>query len=106
MTQAGRKHLAEESSRFEEMLALTRDRPERWKRPAPLDMEITFEALADPHYAVGGAQGHFEQTGHATGVIRLGDEEWEVDGYGVRDKSWGPRTWQAPSGSAAIPVSP
>jgi hypothetical protein len=35
------------------------------------------------------------------GTIRLGDERWDVDGYGVRDRSWGPRMWQAPSGSAA-----
>jgi hypothetical protein len=88
------------------MLAATRDRPEGWNRPATLDMDIAFEALAEPHYAVGGAQGHFEQTGHATGLIGLGDEQWEVDGYGVRDKSWGPRTWQAPSGSAAKTTEP
>ena len=29
-------------------------------------------------------------------MIRVGDEEWEVDGYGLRDHSWGPRFWQAP----------
>ena len=28
--------------------------------------------------------------------IRVGDEEWEVDGFGLRDHSWGPRFWQAP----------
>lgn len=83
------------------MLAATKDRPEGWSRPAQLDMDVTFEAISAPHYAVGGAQGHFEQTGSARGTIRLGDESWAIDGYGVRDKSWGPRTWQAPSGSAA-----
>lgn len=88
------------------MLLATRDRPEGWARPAHLDMAVTFEALAGPHYAVGGAQGHFEQTGRVTGTIRLGDETWAVDGYGVRDKSWGPRTWQAPSGSAAKAAGP
>ena len=30
------------------------------------------------------------------GTIRVGDEEWEVDGFGLRDHSWGPRYWQAP----------
>lgn len=88
------------------MLAATKDRPEGWARPTHLTMEVAFEALAGPHYAVGGSQGHFEQTGRFTGSIRLGDEHWGVDAYGVRDKSWGPRTWQAPSGSAAKAAGP
>ena len=69
-------------------------------------MDVAFDAISEPHYAVGGAQGHFEQTGRVTGTIRLGDEQWEVNGYGVRDKSWGPRTWQAPSGTAAKAAGP
>ena len=28
--------------------------------------------------------------------VRVGDDHWEVDGYGLRDHSWGPRFWQAP----------
>ena len=44
----------------------------------------------------GFARGHYEQHVGARGVIRVGDEEWEVDGYGLRDHSWGPRYWQAP----------
>jgi hypothetical protein len=83
------------------MLAATKDRPGGWSRPTHLDMDVTFETVSSPHYAVGGAQGHFEQTGRVTGTVRLGDERWDVRGHGVRDKSWGPRTWQAPSGSAA-----
>ena len=83
------------------MLAATKDRPDGWNRATHLDMDVTFEAISAPHYAVGGAQGHFEQTGRVTGTIRLGDEQWDVNAYGVRDKSWGPRTWQAPSGTAA-----
>lgn len=88
------------------MLAPTKDRPAGWHRAAQLDMDVTFETLSDPHYAVGGAQGHFEQTGRVHGSIRLGDETFDVRGYGVRDKSWGPRTWQAPSGSAAKQSGP
>ena len=83
------------------MLAATKDRPEGWCSVERLDMEVTFETLGPPHYAVGGEQGHFEQTCHAHGTIRLGGRSWDVDGHGVRDKSWGPRTWQAPSGSQA-----
>lgn len=44
----------------------------------------------------GFARGHYEQHVGGRGVIRVGDEEWEVDGYGLRDHSWGPRYWQAP----------
>lgn len=42
------------------------------------------------------ARGHYEQLVSATGVIKVGDQEWEVNGHGLRDHSWGPRTWQAP----------
>ena len=52
------------------MLAATKDRPEGWNRPARLQMDVAFDALAGPHYAIAGAQGHFEQTGRVTGRIR------------------------------------
>ena len=42
------------------------------------------------------AKGHYEQLIAGKGSIRVGDEEWEVDGFGLRDHSWGPRYWQAP----------
>ena len=42
------------------------------------------------------AKGHYEQLVAATGSIRVGDAEWAVDGFGLRDHSWGPRYWQAP----------
>ena len=44
----------------------------------------------------GFARGHYEQHVGARGVIAVGDEEWEIDGFGLRDHSWGPRFWQAP----------
>ncbi|MGH9030681.1 MAG: DUF7064 domain-containing protein [Acidimicrobiia bacterium] len=44
----------------------------------------------------GFARGHYEQHIGGRGVIRVGDEEWAVDGYGLRDHSWGPRFWQSP----------
>jgi hypothetical protein len=51
-----------------------------------------------PHEAPGEefAKGHYEQLVQATGSIRVGDEEWPIDGCGLRDHSWGPRYWQAP----------
>jgi hypothetical protein len=42
------------------------------------------------------ARGHYEQLVAGKGVIRVGDEEFDVDGFGLRDHSWGPRYWQAP----------
>lgn len=47
-------------------------------------------------FGSGFARGHYEQHVGARGSIRVGDDEWEIDGYGLRDHSWGPRTWQAP----------
>jgi len=42
------------------------------------------------------AKGHYEQLVEASGTIRVGDREWEINGCGLRDHSWGPRYWQAP----------
>jgi hypothetical protein len=41
------------------------------------------------------ARAHYEQHMEATGVIEVGEERYEVSGFGLRDKSWGPRHWQA-----------
>lgn len=41
------------------------------------------------------AKAHYEQHCAAKGYITLGDERHEIDGFGLRDKSWGPRHWQA-----------
>jgi len=51
-----------------------------------------------PHEAPGEefAKGHYEQLVAARGRIRVGDREWDVSGHGLRDHSWGPRSWQAP----------
>jgi hypothetical protein len=52
----------------------------------------------EPHERPGEefARGHYEQLVEARGSIRVGDEEWDVTGFGLRDHSWGPRYWQAP----------
>jgi hypothetical protein len=42
------------------------------------------------------ATGHYEQLVEGSGVLRVGDEVWELTGHGLRDHSWGPRYWQAP----------
>jgi hypothetical protein len=52
----------------------------------------------EPHEKAGEefAKGHYEQLISGTGSIRVGDQEWDVRGFGLRDHSWGPRYWQAP----------
>jgi hypothetical protein len=47
------------------------------------------------------ARAHYEQLISAFGAIEIGTgdvatEHWDVEGYGLRDHSWGPRSWQAP----------
>jgi hypothetical protein len=41
------------------------------------------------------AKAHYEQHGSMTGTIRVGEEIIDLNGFGLRDKSWGPRFWQA-----------
>ena len=77
------------------LITRRRERPDGWFRPARLQMSVEFDALADPFYAAQGSHGHFEQTGAVRGAIALDGKTWNVNGWGVRDKSWGPRTWQS-----------
>ena len=87
------------------LLERRKARPTDWFAPANLRMDIDFTALAKPHYAANGVRGHFEQTGRAAGTIELqgsrGRETFRVDGFGVRDKSWGPRDWGAGNSATA-----
>ncbi|MBB5166383.1 hypothetical protein [Mycobacterium sp. AZCC_0083] len=39
---------------------------------------------------------HYEQLTTVSGVLSLGDATIAVNGFGLRDHSWGPRSWQAP----------
>jgi hypothetical protein len=40
------------------------------------------------------ARGHYEQHIHGKGFFLVGDQKYEIDGFGLRDHSWGPRYWQ------------
>jgi hypothetical protein len=42
------------------------------------------------------ARGHYEQLIAGEGTIAVGEQSWDLRGYGLRDHSWGPRYWQAP----------
>jgi hypothetical protein len=41
------------------------------------------------------AKAHYEQHCAARGRFTIDGEVFEIDGFGLRDKSWGPRHWQA-----------
>ncbi len=41
------------------------------------------------------AKAHYEQHMGVTGTIEIDGETISIDGYGLRDHSWGPRHWQA-----------
>jgi hypothetical protein len=70
------------------------------------EVRLTYRGLSamfggepdEPHEKPGEefAKGHYEQLIGGRGTIRVGDQEWAIDGYGLRDHSWGPRYWQAP----------
>ena len=38
---------------------------------------------------------HYEQHMHVVGSLEIAGESLAIDGYGLRDHSWGPRYWQA-----------
>jgi hypothetical protein len=73
---------------------------------AEASVALTYRRVSDmfggepdtPHERPGEefAKGHYEQLVSATGSIRVDDKEWDIDGFGLRDHSWGPRYWQAP----------
>lgn len=47
----------------------------------------------DPDKGFGKA--HFDQWNAGRGFLEIGPERFELDGYGARDKTWGPRYWQS-----------
>jgi hypothetical protein len=43
------------------------------------------------------ARGHYEQHGRAAGTLTIDGRACAVEGFGLRDHSWGPRSWQSPA---------
>jgi hypothetical protein len=70
--------------------------------PMRLAVSLEFHAVAPPYAETFDGDGesfapnHYEQLTRARGRLALGDDVLEVDGFGLRDHSWGPRSWQAP----------
>ena len=50
------------------------------------------------------AKAHYEQHCRTTGTITVGDEALDIAGFGLRDKSWGPRYWQAIAWYRWLPI--
>lgn len=46
-------------------------------------------------FVPGMADFHYNHVIHTTGTVRVGGDEWTVDGRGGKDHSWGPRNWHA-----------
>ncbi len=73
---------------------------------AECEVDLTYRRVSDmfggepdtPHERPGEefARGHYEQLVAGAGTVRVGEDTWTVDGFGLRDHSWGPRFWQAP----------
>jgi len=49
-----------------------------------------FKEKADEAFA----RAHYEAHMRGEGTIKIGDEQWQIKGLGLRDHSWGPRYWQ------------
>ncbi len=62
--------------------------------------ELTFTAVAAPNYL---GQSHLDQPGRYQGSLVLRGERMEVDSFGFRDRSWGPRS-QFGQGLASGPM--
>jgi len=43
------------------------------------------------------AKGHYEQHYRARGTLTIDGRQRTIDGLGLRDHSWGPRSWQSPA---------
>jgi hypothetical protein len=65
-------------------------------------VDLQFDAAAPPFAETfdgeeeSFAPHHYEQLMRASGTVRVGEAAFDVAGYGLRDHSWGPRSWQAP----------
>lgn len=97
--------LLEEPRQMADPRAAFRDNP---MVPCRVDLEVTGispmyggrpvdrdgeDLVADAERSF--AKAHYEQHVAAVGSITVGDEVVDMDGLGLRDKSWGPRYWQA-----------
>ncbi len=72
-----------------------------------VSLELVHDAVGPMYGSAGGvdekdrsadqqfARAHYEQHMAVSGRVEIGDETFEITGFGLRDHSWGPRYWQA-----------
>ena len=77
-----------------------KERPADGCRAGRAALSLEFDCTAPPFYTDRpGAGGHFEQPGRVRGRFAAGDRSWDFQGFGLRDKSWGPRPWTNQTGA-------
>jgi hypothetical protein len=65
-------------------------------------VRLDFDAVAPPYAETFDGDGesfapnHYEQLMRVSGSVVVGKNSLRVGGHGLRDHSWGPRSWQAP----------
>lgn len=62
--------------------------------------DLTFTPRAAPYFGGGGDwkglfEGHVGELGRFSGRMQIGHHSLDIDGYGAKDHSWGPRDWTA-----------
>ena len=72
-----------------------------------LELDLQFDAVMEPRALRKGDSSfknlnHFDQFGRVTGEILLHGKKIEIDCYGMRDRSWGPRPEHRPGKSAYV----
>ena len=73
----------------------SKERPPGWCTTPRLHMSIDFDLETPPQaFNIDGGQLHFEHFGRVSGTVRIAGIDAIINGYGIRDKSWGPRTWK------------
>jgi hypothetical protein len=97
-----------EACRLRDPLAMAEPRSAFASNPfVPVQLEAEVRGIG-PMYggeglgggASGGlefARGHYEQHHRTLGWVEISGERTPVDGFGLRDHSWGPRSWQSPA---------
>jgi hypothetical protein len=65
-------------------------------RRRDIEVSMRFDAVTPPTIVTAKGMseffnGHIDQAGRYTGYVKIGDRRHEIDCYGIRDRSWGPR---------------
>ncbi|KIE48636.1 MAG: hypothetical protein MB54_07075 [marine actinobacterium MedAcidi-G2B] len=69
----------------------------------PVDADTGKEPEQNPEQSF--SKAHYEQHVRGTGTIEVDGESFEINGLGLRDKSWGARFWQAISWYRWLPMA-